>query len=135
MQHYIPYIGIPYVKGGRELQRDSGLDCWGLVVAIAKDLRSIDLPKYDTINTHLNINQASSLLVNTDLYKDCDVVDSVLEGDLLLFKVIGNPLHIGYAVSQSEMIHADPSTGTVIENFRSKKWQSRLYRIYRLKTL
>jgi cell wall-associated NlpC family hydrolase len=135
MYRYIPYIGIPYVKGGRELQRDAGLDCWGLVVVIAKDLRSIELPKYDTINTHLNINQASSLLVNTDLYKDCDVVDSVLEGDLLLFKIVGNPLHIGYAISQSEMIHADPATGTVIENFRSKKWQSRLYRTYRLKTL
>ena len=133
MERYIKYVGTPYVTAGRSLERDGGLDCWGLVRVIVQDLFNFELPAYEAINTHLDINQASEMLVNTPLYKNCEEVDVAQEGDLLLFNIVGNPLHVGYALSNTQMIHADRKTGTVVENFRGKKWQTRLYKIYRLK--
>lgn len=133
MERYIKYIGIPYVVAGRSLERDGGLDCWGLVRVIFQDLFNFELPAYESINTHLSVNQASEMLVNTPLYKNCEEVLEVQEGDLLLFNIVGNPLHIGYALSSTHMIHADRKTGSTVENFRGKKWRTRLYKIYRLK--
>ena len=41
------YLGIPYKNMGRDLE---GLDCWGLVLALYKDILKIDLP--DTIDNY-----------------------------------------------------------------------------------
>lgn len=45
----VEYIGTPWVAGGRHLERDGGLDCWGLVVDIYRRAFGIDLPEFNDL--------------------------------------------------------------------------------------
>ena len=42
-----PYVGIPYVVGGRSWERDGGVDCWGLLRLVYWHERGVKLPAYD----------------------------------------------------------------------------------------
>jgi len=50
------YLSIPFVDGGRP--PDPGLDCWGLVMLVYKDLKHVDLPPYTRVN-HTRITEVS----------------------------------------------------------------------------
>ena len=126
---YSPYIGIPYLKGGRDI--GEALDCWGFVVLIYKELYSVTLPIYQQITPNNAIDKTSGELVETELYKICSVHDVAKEGDILIFSVGGRPLHIGIALDNHTMIHCDRNVGSVVENFRIRKWQMRLHKICR----
>lgn len=42
----IPYLRLPYKEGGRD---HAGVDCWGLIRLIYRDLLGIDLPAFPGI--------------------------------------------------------------------------------------
>jgi len=44
MQRLRPFIGIPFVNGGRSIAR--GADCWGLAMLAYRGLWGIELPDY-----------------------------------------------------------------------------------------
>ena len=116
------WIGTPY----RELGRGPEYDCLGLFVALqrARCGREIFDPACTTqeaVKAHLADRQRH-------LWR---AVDVAREGDALLFKVAGEPVHLGFALNNKMMLHTEKATGAVIEDFRSSKWGTRLEGIYR----
>lgn len=47
------YIGISFVAGGRNIDQDGGLDCWGLVRYFYRSEYGIDLPEHPAMAGHL----------------------------------------------------------------------------------
>ena len=137
MINYWKWVGHPYQHGGRDLQK--GIDCWGLVVEFYKQEYDIQLPIYPAISlssytpSQEEVSVNSDNLLRTELYQISTKKEIAEEGDILLFNVGGRPLHIAIAIDQELMLHADRNVGSVIENYRSNKWQSRLHEIISLR--
>lgn len=128
------YIGIPYVRGRRDIYDVSnGLDCWGLVCYFYKNEYNVILPLYDEINTSTTaLKTCSDSLLLTECYSTFEETPSSKLGDLLLFRIGQHPIHIGIAIDNKTMLHAQDKTGSVIERFNSIKWKNRLVSIHRM---
>jgi cell wall-associated NlpC family hydrolase len=89
------YHGVPYRSGGTRI---TGVDCSGLILAIYGSL-GVDLPR--TVAEQFAQGRSISRR-------------SVRTGDLVFF---GRPPdHAGIAISNTEVIHASPSRGVVIDS-------------------
>ena len=125
------YVGIPYKHNGRP--PDKELDCWGFIVYYFKNEYGVTLPNYRYIDpTEKSV--ASFEIVNTDLFKITENVNikDVKKDDILLFNCAGQPMHVGLAIDNNMMIHCDRKVGSIIESFRSRLWEKRLYKAARL---
>lgn len=127
MDKFIPYIGIPYKLNGRSGEQ---LDCWGLFLKLYRELYGIELDDYKNIKMHRGVG--SDVLETEDYQGWIDVaLHEVQEGDALILSNAGDPSHIGMVINKELMIHCYDRTGSVIESFRSNKWQSKIYKIRR----
>lgn len=123
------FIGIPYIKGGREISKDGGLDCYGLVRKWYSDQYGIILPEYRLIHstgTSLNTTEKPQ-----DISQDFDETDKPVLGDLILFNILGNPMHIAVYIDKNTMLHTFKTGGSVLERFTNLKWSRRLESFYR----
>lgn len=135
----VEYLGIPHVKGGRDIQ--SGLDCWGLVVYFYKNEFGINLPTYDYINTKNNsIEDSSKELCITNSYlnfnrvvfsKETRDFNNVKYGDIALFNIAGNPIHTGVILNKDGTMLHSHNSGSVIERITNPQWINRLRSIHR----
>lgn len=135
MFDYNIYIGIPWVSGGRSIEEDGGLDCWGLVYDIYKNKYNVILPRLDS----LDITQGSSATniklqgYYPSIREVLEEVSDVREGDILLFNEMGEPLHVGLAVDRRHMIHMRIKLGCVLECFTSREWDFKHVSTHRLR--
>lgn len=134
---YNDYIGIPWVSCGRSVEEDKGLDCWGLVYDIYQKKYNVTLPRLDRLDI-----TTGSTTTRKDLEKYYPNIKGLffepeypMEGDILLFKQLGEPLHVGLAVDKTFMIHTQSSTGCVVENFKSSYWKHKHYSTHRLRDI
>ncbi|AHX01183.1 putative tail structure protein [Nitrincola phage 1M3-16] len=132
----IGYIGIPWKTGGRDVRKDGGLDCWGLVRKIYEDKFNITLPPFTGITTKNSYKECSTQF---ELEKDKDTdfieVDDPRKGDIALFTIAGHPIHVGIVLADNQFIHMDDKAGCSIENYKGMKWKSRLQGFYRHKNM
>ena len=120
------YIGIPYAHKGRTMQ---GLDCWGLIKLIYRDLGTEvrDLDDYE-MEGHLN---------GKDYFKPKDewIKSSVPRPyDVALFvNTEGIAYHAGVITPDLKLIHASKQTGVVIVALNLITRTIKLDAYYRLK--
>jgi cell wall-associated NlpC family hydrolase len=103
-------VGKPYKYGGSS--PSSGFDCSGLVYYSHKKA-GVSVPR-DT---------------RGQIARMTDVRRSQLQpGDLLFYKIEGNPRHVGIYIGNSKFVHA-PSSGkrVKVESMNADYWRSRLY--------
>lgn len=117
------WIGLPYEEIGRTAE---GFDCLGLFIALhrARHRRELADPM-------ISMTQAArTRFVDSQrpVWRAVDAVQS--EGDAVLFRVRGLALHVGYAISATHMLHVEDAALSVIEDFTTMKWRSRLEGIY-----
>ena len=125
------YITIPFVEHGRERK---GCDCWGLARVIYKEQLGIDLPTLlDYKDTHDSHNIAD-LYENEHKEWEEIPLGQEKEFDILVFKILGLPTHIGVVINKGMMIHCEYGIGTHITEYnREFQWRKRLAGIYRYK--
>ncbi|NDV53899.1 NlpC/P60 family protein [Salipiger sp. PrR003] len=118
------WIGLPYAVRGRG---PTAFDCLGLFIALHLARRGVVIP--DPACTM----EDAVRLGTVDRYRaHFQRVDTAIEGDALLFLSSGRPLHIGYALDNSNMLHIDATAGSRIERWRGMNWLGKLEGIYRL---
>lgn len=126
------YIGIPYVEDGRTR---AGLDCWGLIVLVWREVYGRDLPVYDGPHWARDADRrviAAAIALEVERYESVPA-GSEREGDGIILRMAGHPLHVGLVVAPGWMLHSHETAASCIENYRSIAWCRRVigFRRYR----
>lgn len=122
------YIGIPYRDRGRSRE---GVDCWGLCRLFHAQVLGNDLPSYleDYEGAEVKDSVASAIFKNLVNWR---VVDGEPQpGDILIFNIMGLPIHTGIYIGADDFLHAFKGTASCVERLNSVTWQRRLHRVIR----
>lgn len=135
-----PFQRIPFVDKGRSFE---GVDCWGLVWLIYRELWGVELPDYldayDTFKDHERIaevftqEQARARAVagrERAAGPWTEITFSQVTPLCLVTWEIGKaPWHIGLCLGNwrtpPSFLHATEGTGVRITNFRDREWKDR----------
>ncbi len=124
------YIGIPFVERGRTMD---GADCWGLVRLILMNEFGIDAPSLDAIEAPFDY-KAIGEIARAETVNWIEV-DEPQAGDLILFRVCGQPVHVGLVVDPGWMVHTDRNIQSCIERYDGVKFRKRIMGIFRHESL
>lgn len=121
------YVGIPFQDRGRER---SGLDCWGLVRLIYDEQLGIDLPALDD---RYESTADSSAIAELYGVEQANWIErpGPAPGDVVMFKVLAIPLHVGVVVDARTFLHTMERRGTCVERLTSPAWSARVLAFYR----
>lgn len=124
-----PYVGIPFKHMGRTLE---GLDCWGLVKMVFKDVRGVDL--WDPGQEYppdWSKDGADYFMENWT--KQWERVEEPAELDLLILHTKnGKANHVGVMIDSSRFLHC-PKAGVVIGTLANFKANSLVEGYFRFK--
>lgn len=135
------WIGTDFRHQGRSKKNkkfNGGTDCIGLVVGVATELGVTNgkgqlLKDLDQTN-YSKLGMGNKLVDILD--KNMDKVDFILPGDVLLFRLMGQPQHVGIVgIREGELslIHSYQGHNKVVEHHLSDKWLNRIISIYRFR--
>lgn len=117
------WVGIPHVKRGRS---KDGCDCLGLFILVSRARRGVEIPDpYCSMTRAIRSDVAGQ---SKWLY---DAVTEPREGDAVLIRARGHPVHVGYCIDAHTMLHSEDGAGSVVEPFIGTKWKHRVMGIYR----
>lgn len=131
------FIGMRFRHQGRALEPGvGGLDCLGLLMAVAHNLRlqgknGEPLTMFDTADYSKSPDGNFLLGQLTD---NLFPVSGMRAGDIALFRFDGNPQHLGiltpYAHGGVGMVHAYAPSRKVVEHRMDKVWRSRIVGLF-----
>lgn len=125
------YRHIPFEDNGRSR---TGVDCWGLVRLVYEDHLGIILPSLDFYEDTLDFDKIPPIV---DDYRNSEHWTQIIPGqerefDVLVFKMMGVPMHVGVVIGRGEMLHSQKGCGTHVSNYvNEQEWSRRLVGIYR----
>ena len=123
------YVGIPFVEKGRDRK---GLDCWGLVRLIYKDVKGVELPSWEeAYNSTKDKHVIAGLLAEGQKEASWLKVEAPESFDVLVLKIAGVPFHVGLYTHQKRFIHCSRDTNTSIERLDSLRWRNNLLGAFR----
>lgn len=105
----IPYVGIPFVDGGRDR---AGCDCWGLVRLVFAEVLGIDLPTYGEISAREVARVTRTIRDDSAAAPWFPVAGAARPFDVLV--MVGRPLHVGVMVDARHVLHVEAATAAVI---------------------
>lgn len=118
-----PYMGIPFLVGGRG---EEGVDCWGLVRLVYRDALGIQLDAYEDTDGKEKEVTAEKIRLEEVGWLDVPRQDTRV-GDLVILIIKGFPWHVGVLVEPDRFVHADPIRGGVVkERLNAVHWRSRI---------
>ena len=130
---YRKYSRIPYKEGGRSIE---GVDCYGLVKLILEQEHDVkDLINYGPGLSHKDdqdiIKATFEEAIASKYWKklDYDELHSPPMGTVLWIHFMSE-YHVGIVVGEWTMMHTMDEMGTVIEDFRGKRWEHRILGFY-----
>ena len=122
------YIGIPYKDYGRD---STGIDCWGLACLVYQEEFNITLPSFSEPDTYNADDRSEIAQIIAQNIEGWTVVQTPEPGNLVLFRIMGQPSHVGIAVSATHFIHAMEGHACAIEAFESINWKHRCVGFYK----
>lgn len=123
------FVGIPYLDKGRSVD---GLDCWGLVHLIFREVRSIELPSYAERYITAADRLAMARLIAGEL-GDWEEIEAGQERafDGVLMREGKFPRHIGIVTSPGMVLHVQQGETSRIERYRSGILANRIVGFFR----
>lgn len=135
-------MGIPYADAGRS--RETGLDCWGLLVHVLRTKFGLPVPLYEDKQWHGRAHarelgafiegEALSWVCLWRKTSACLEVPADLEirpGDGLLMRMEGNPIHVAVVAERPWFIHTEVQHDSCLDRMDSLKWARRIQGVYR----
>lgn len=128
------YVGIKWVHRGREIDRDGGLDCYGLVRLFYKNEYNIILPKWDVIASSDNPQVTDELVKSNGVEHDHPFTETSTPkvGDVVLMNILGFPVHVGIFVNDKYLLHSRQQS-SLSEIVLFNKWSKRIDGYYTIK--
>lgn len=124
------YLGTAYSHRGRK--KETGLDCYGLIICIYKDL-GLDLLDLIEYEIDWSKNGKNYFIDNYADQWEKVVVNHVY--DVVLFRnYLGIANHAGVVLTQNRFIHCCKA-GCVIQKLSDPTWKNRIVGFYRHKNL
>lgn len=122
------YVGVPYVEGGRDVQRDGGLDCWGLVRLVYAEQYGVNLPAYEDAAGE---DEAVERMARER--EGWAQVETPRTGDLVLLRIKGREQHVGVVTRPGYMLHVSAvgRAGAAVECLDSGSWRRRVAGYFR----
>ena len=119
------YIRIPFLDRGRTR---AGADCWGLICILFSEMLNIELPRLDQYeNTKDEYRPMMDAIVRAERIGWLDIpAGEEKPFDVIVLKLAGLPVHVGVVVRPGVMIHCLRGAGTVVEDYRSRKWKNQV---------
>lgn len=123
---YNSYIGLPYESNGRTR---AGVDCWGLVRLFYAEQLHIELPDYSELYSGAWDPQLSEVIKLHQ--RDWTQVTDARPGDVCVFNIYGEPLHVGVYIGARRFLHAREGRDSVVESLDSHQWSRRFAGFFR----
>lgn len=125
------YVGIEFENKGR----GEKCDCWGLVRRIYQEKFGIALPSFVEYDSANDLREVSAIIRGKEKTegKSWYPIDEGKEefGDVAIFKIAGQPVHIGFVLGNRKMLHIEMGIDSCVESYTSLRWQRRIHRFYR----
>lgn len=122
------FVGLAYADKGR----GPAYDCWGLLVAVMRDLRGVDLPSYSDQYVTADDRRALAALIAGEL----DPWDEIASGqeqafDAVLMREGRFPRHVGIVTAPGRLLHISAGETSMIERYREGPLKHRVVGFYR----
>ena len=131
------WLGTPWQH--QACLKHVGVDCAMLVAGVAKNVGLIDKEKFKAIPNYpkdWHIHRDIPMLTDLMKYFGCKKksLESLLPGDIVVFKIGRVPSHLGIYLEDNYFIHALYGAGKkeVVMNSLSADWIKRLVDVYSL---
>lgn len=131
-----PYVGLPYLERGRTR---AGADCWGLVALVQAEVFRRPVPAYDGLHwpsgAPRSVTEAVGAFARAEAAVTYDQIPDgeEIEGDIILLRLRGQPLHVGVVLLDGKMLHTEEDEGSAIESYRGTLFGNRIIGFYRVK--
>lgn len=123
------YIRIPFKEHGRT--RD-GADCWGLACIIYAEQLGIELPALTGYEHTKDKARISTIIKSESISWDFIKPGDEKPFDIAVFKMLGQPMHVGVVVKPGLMIHCERGSGVYITYYyKENQWDRRLEGFFR----
>ena len=109
------YLGKAWVNGG---QGPDAYDCWGLVRAIYRTEKNIEIPLFNV--DALKPLEVRHAFQSTSEYQNWRAVDDLQDFDVILLSQASRPHHVGVWF-QNRLLHAVEGAGVVWQDKVSLK--------------
>lgn len=124
------FIGLPYAPGGRSRE---GLDCWGLFALVWSEAFGRPIPDYDGPAwgrgaSHEEVARAAEAFARRFTKIE---PGQEREGDGVMLRVRGVPMHIAMVVAPGLMLHIEQRCQSVIEPYTGLMWSRRVLSFHR----
>lgn len=129
MSTFDRFVGIPYLDKGRSIV---GVDCWGLLRMVFRELRGIELPSYSERYVTGADRRAMARLIAGEL-DDWHEVPAGQEQsfDGVLMREGKYPRHIGVVTQPGMLLHVEQGETSRIERYRSGILAGRIVGFFR----
>lgn len=123
------YLGIPQRDFGRSR---AGVDCWGLLWLVFREVRGIELPSYTDVCPDLAERAELGALITGERDRGpWREVAQIEPFDVLLFRVGAHATHVAVAVDHRDMLHIHGRTESCVVAIKDPMWRKRLVGVYR----
>jgi len=122
------YLDIPFKDKGRDFD---GCDCWGLIRLIYNHEYNIQIPSFNEDYSSTIEREILAKISDREKHNWILVKYRFKEGDVLLLRVLGLPIHVGLIIEPYNMIHIMKGINSCVERFNSTIWRKRILGIYR----